>query len=88
MVVNSANGVLAIRKGPWKYIEGIPAAPLKEGAKKHLAAQLTPQLYNLDRDISETENRIDKDVKIYKDLQNTLSKITTSQSERVLVKEE
>ncbi len=42
MVVNNVNGVLAIRKGSWKYIEGIPAASLKEGAKKFLAAQLTP----------------------------------------------
>ncbi len=34
MVVNNASGVMAIRKGSWKYIEGIAAAPLKEGAKK------------------------------------------------------
>jgi arylsulfatase A len=87
MIVNSVNGVMAIRKGSWKFIEGIPAAPLKEGAKRHLAAQLTPQLYNLDKDISETENRIDKDVKIHKDLQNSLNKIRASQSERIFIRE-
>ena len=50
MVVNCGNGTAAIRKGPWKYIEGVPA---KEGSKIE-----EPQLYNLEDDISESENRI------------------------------
>ena len=84
MVVNSVNGVMAIRNGPWKYIEGIPAAPLNEGARKHLAAQLTPQLYNLEKDISETENQIVKKAPIQKDLQITLDQIKELGSERLL----
>ncbi len=83
MIVNSVNGVMAIRKGPWKYIEGIPAAPLKEGAKKHLASQLTPQLYNLDKDISETENLIENQITIHKDMQNMLDQINSLGSERI-----
>jgi len=82
MVVNSVNGVMAIRKGNWKYIEGIAAAPLNAGAKKHLAAQLTPQLYNLEKDISETENKILENEKLHKELQNTLDKIKELGSER------
>ncbi len=51
--------------------------------KKHLSAQLTPQLYNLGTDISETENLIDKDVTVHKDLQNSLNKIKELGSERL-----
>ncbi len=84
MVVNSVTGVMAVRKGPWKYIEGIAAAPLKEGARKYLSAQLTPQLYNLEKDISETENIINTEGSIHEDLQRTLNEIKSLQSERLL----
>jgi len=84
MIVNSVNGVLAIRKDSWKYIEGIPAAPLKAGARKHLAAQLFPQLYNLELDISETENQIKNKASVHEDLQNTLNQIKELGSERLL----
>jgi arylsulfatase A len=83
MVVNNVNGVIAIRKGPWKYIEGVAAAPLKPGARKFLADQLEPQLYNLDKDIKETENRISDQADIYKDLKYTLDQIRELGSERL-----
>jgi arylsulfatase A len=86
MVVNSVNGVLAIRKGPWKYIEGVAAAPLNDGAKKYLARQLYPQLYNLETDISETKDLIKENQKIQKDLQETLDKIRDQGSERLSTK--
>lgn len=82
MVVNNVKGVMAIRKGPWKYIEGIPAAKLTEGQKKYLADELVPQLYNLETDISETENLIAEKEKIAKDLQKTLDGIRDEGSER------
>lgn len=82
MVVNSVNGTMAIRKGSWKYIEGIPAKPLTDGARKFLAMELEPQLYNLEEDISETENLIEDNPKIHKDLQATLDRIRELGSER------
>jgi arylsulfatase A-like enzyme len=82
MIVNNAKGVMAIRKGPWKYIEGVPAAPLSEGGRKALADQLEPQLYNLETDISETENRLSKHPDIIEELQNTLNQIRATGSER------
>jgi arylsulfatase A-like enzyme len=86
MVVNSVNGTMAIRKGTWKYIEGVPAKPLNEGARKYLAKELQPQLYNLENDISETENLIQENPKIHEDLQATLDKIRELGSERLNTK--
>jgi arylsulfatase A-like enzyme len=83
MVINNVRGVLAIRKGPWKYIEGVSAAPLSEGARKNLASELEPQLYNLETDISESENRIGEFPKIYEDLQLTLDNIKALGAERL-----
>lgn len=86
MVVNSVNGTMAIRKGQWKYIEGVAAKPLNEGAKKYLEKELTPQLYNLEKDISETENLIEEYPKILDDLQATLDNIRELGSERMSTK--
>jgi hypothetical protein len=78
MVVNSGSGIVAIRKGPWKYIEGVPQ---KKGSKK-----VEPQLYNLETDISETKNRIEEFPKIYDDLKLTLENIRDLGSERLNMK--
>ncbi|MCK5642901.1 MAG: sulfatase-like hydrolase/transferase, partial [Gammaproteobacteria bacterium] len=83
MVINNVRGVMAIRKGPWKYIEGVSAAPLDEGARKNLADELQPQLYNLETDISESENLIHKYPEIYEDLQQTLDQIKALGAERL-----
>lgn len=53
LILHSAKGVFAVRRGPWKYIEGKPFSPVP-------AAQLAnhpeyhAQLYNLERDPGET----------------------------------
>ena len=83
MVLNNVQGVVAIRKGPWKYIEGVPAQELNEGQQKFLADQLTPQLYNLEKDISETQDLISDYPEVYKDLQKTLDEIRKLGSERL-----
>ena len=55
MISHSVEGVFAIRQGPWKYIEGKPAAgvtnipALRKG-------EMTPQLYNLRDDPGETND--------------------------------
>ncbi|MBN8734171.1 MAG: arylsulfatase [Acidobacteria bacterium] len=55
MISHSVEGVFAIRQGPWKYIEGKPAAgvanipDLRKG-------EMTPQLYNLRDDPGETND--------------------------------
>ncbi len=56
MIVHSADGVFAIRKGPWKWIEGVPVDDIKPGARKARAAEYKPQLYNVADDPAETRD--------------------------------
>ncbi len=56
MIVHSAPGVFAIRKGPWKWIEGVPVDEIKPGARKAQADQFRPQLYNTQDDPAETKD--------------------------------
>ena len=44
----------AIRKGPWKWVEGQPVSNIKPGAHKARAAEFQPQLYHLQQDPAET----------------------------------
>lgn len=57
MILHSPNGNFAIRKGPWKYIEGKPSPSLKRIPRKD---ELEPQLYNLAKDPGEKTNLISK----------------------------
>lgn len=53
VIVHSADGNFAIRKGSYKWIEGVPADDVKPAAKKAHAAQFKPQLFDLKNDIAE-----------------------------------
>ena len=54
MFLHSADGVFAIRKGPWKWIEGEPVSEIKPGVRKSRADQFKPMLYNVKDDPAET----------------------------------
>ncbi len=56
MIVHSADGVFAIRKGPWKWIEGVPVDEIKPGARKAHADEYHEQLYNMHDDPAETKD--------------------------------
>jgi len=56
MIVHSADGVFAIRKGPWKWIEGVPVDEIKPGARKAHADEYHEQLYNTHDDPAETRD--------------------------------
>lgn len=56
MIVHSSDGVFAIRKGPWKWIEGVPVADIKAGVRKSRADEFKPQLYNTHDDPAETKD--------------------------------
>jgi len=56
MIVHSADGVFAIRQGPWKWIEGVPVDDIKPGVRKTRAAEFRAQLYNLQDDPAETRD--------------------------------
>jgi len=56
IIVHSADGVFAIRKGPWKWIEGVPVDEIKPGLRKSHADQFRAQLYDTVADPSETKD--------------------------------
>ena len=59
-------GILAVRKGPWKLIEG-----RKSRQKKNTKLSL----YNLDKDIMEQKNVADQYPEIVKSLHEIISKV-------------
>ena len=56
-ILQSADGVLAVRDGPWKWIEGKPANP---NPPRHFADQFHSLLFNLADDPGETDNLLEK----------------------------
>lgn len=56
MIVHSADGTFAVRRGRWKWIEGVPADEIAEGARKARKAQFRSQLYDLESDPAETKD--------------------------------
>lgn len=56
VIVHSADGNFAIRKGRWKWIEGEPVDEIKEGARKSRRDQFRPQLYDTVADPAETKD--------------------------------
>ena len=75
-------GMLAIRRGPWKYIEGVYPDVTPE--QFHHEPN-EPQLYNLDQDIREENNVIEAYPEIAAQLQRELDAIREAPSERVLM---
>lgn len=56
LIVHSSDGVYAIRKGPWKWIEGVPAAGVKQASRKKHDDEFRPQLYHTQEDPAETRD--------------------------------
>jgi arylsulfatase A-like enzyme len=56
MIVHSADGTFAVRKGRWKWIEGVPVDEIAEGARRSRKDQFRSQLYDLETDPAETKD--------------------------------
>lgn len=74
VIVHSADGNFAIRKGAWKWIEGVPADDVKPAAKKAHAAQFKRQLYDLKYDIAEVTDVSSQNPEVVKDLEKLLNR--------------
>ncbi len=74
MIVHSADGVFAIRKGPWKWIEGVPVDEIKAGVRKTRAAEFRPQLYNTKEDPAETKDVSAQHPEVVKELSALLTR--------------
>jgi arylsulfatase A-like enzyme len=56
MIIHSADGVFALRKGRWKWIEGVPVEEIKDGVRKTRKDQFRSQLYDTVADPAETKD--------------------------------
>ena len=56
MIIHSADGVFAVRKGRWKWIEGVPVEEIKDGVRKTRKDQFRSQLYDTVADPAETKD--------------------------------
>jgi len=74
MIVHSADGTFAIRKGPWKWIEGVPVDEIKPAVRKSRAEQFKPQLYNLAEDPAETKDVSAEHPEVVKELSALLNR--------------
>ena len=72
MIDHSADGVFAVRRGPWKYVEGKPADGVKAAALKARRLQMKPQLYHLVDDPAETRDVSTANPEVVKELAGLL----------------
>ena len=74
MVTADANGMQAIRKGDWKYIDNTFPATLPERRRKQMK-DFQPQLYNLAEDSSESSNLYNSKPDVVAELLEALEQI-------------
>ncbi len=74
VIVHSADGNFAIRKGAHKWIEGIPADDVKPASKKAHADQYQRQLFDLKSDIAEASEISAQHPDVVKDLEALLNR--------------
>jgi arylsulfatase A-like enzyme len=74
MIVHSNDGVYAIRKGPWKWIEGVPVKEINAQVRKAHANEFQRQLYNLKDDPKETTDVSEQHPEVVKELEALLNR--------------
>jgi arylsulfatase A len=75
MITTNAQGIFAVRQGPWKYIEGKLPDTWKGNRKSTYQGQAIKQLYNIEEDPSEQKNSIETNKTIAEKMQKTLDSI-------------
>lgn len=74
LIVHSADGVFALRQGPWKWIEGVPVDDIKPAVRKARAAEFKAQLYNLQDDPAEIRDVSAEHPEVVKELSALLQR--------------
>ncbi len=73
MILHSRDGLFAVRKGPWKWVEGIPNPNLRHKPTKIEQEQFKPMLFNLEQDPAESNNLIAEHSEVVKELAHFLN---------------
>ncbi len=72
MIVTNAQGIFALRQGPWKYIEGTLPATWRKNRGSMYEGQALRQLYHLENDPEERHNVIGDHPGIAQEMQQLL----------------
>ena len=84
MILHSAKGNFAIRRGTWKYIEGKPHPRVPPAQLKAMAEEYQPQLYDLAADPAEKNNLLTSHPEIARELQTLLDRQREADGSRAL----
>jgi hypothetical protein len=74
LIVHSADGNFAIRRGRHKWIEGVPADDVKPASKKARAIQFRRQLYDLGSDVAESQDLSAEQPTVVAELESLLNR--------------
>jgi arylsulfatase A-like enzyme len=74
MILHSNDGVFAIRKGPWKWIEGVPVKQIAPGIRKAHAGEFQRLLFNLKDDPRETTDESARHPEVVAELEALLNR--------------
>lgn len=89
LALKSGKGMMTLRRGDWKLIEGDGSGGfsdrVKKSGKKSGKKNFKGQLYNLAKDIGETTNLIDQHPELVASLRSELAEIQSSKRSRDLV---
>ena len=84
LILHSADGNFAIRRGPWKWIEGDYHPGTRIGALRMRADQFEPQLYNLEEDVAESKNIAPSHPETAEQLETLLNRYRDGKCSRVM----
>jgi len=85
LALKSGKGLMTIRRGDWKWIDGDGSGGFSAGETKRRNQNAKGQLYNLAEDIGETNNLIDAHPEMVRSLREELAAIEKASGTRDLV---
>ncbi|WP_182868400.1 sulfatase family protein [Rhodopirellula sp. JC639] len=80
--LKSGKGLMTIRRGDWKFIDGDGSGGFSDRGTKGKSKVSRGQLYNLAEDIAETNNLVDQYPEIVRSLRDELAKIEAAPRHR------
>lgn len=85
LVMKSGKGLMTIRRGPWKYIDGEGSGGFSDRGKSDRRSAGKGQLYHLANDIGETTNLVDQHPEVVQALKEELAAIEKASRSRDFV---
>ena len=83
LALRSGGGLMTLRRGPWKLIDALGSGGFSRPSKrKPEKGEPVGQLYNLDKDLDESDNLYDQHPEIVEELRTEMKRIVTADRSR------